>query len=312
MTKFPLHMNGVDVYDLDALKKSFDIRALLKNRAKLAGWLKGADEEEYAQKVKALSFELSDGAWLDAVARILGTETELANARKLMAEELQQKRVEDEARKRLAAEKAAEKARQAQKAAEEMTPEKIALREKTEHAMELVEKTEAIVDTGFEEDLVFALKKWRYFAVTGELVERIREILSLSPGKYEKIKDLFDDVCENNALGGPKEMSRALNALSSIEILSEEGIRFAIRLCRFSGETEVLDALYLCTLLDEEEDIILLESTYQAYDLREAKTCLNCSFWKGARYNLESKGYCSTWKGEVSPSSPCSSWTPCE
>lgn len=312
MTKFPLHMNGVDVYDLNALKKSFDIRALLQNRVKLAGWLKGADEEEYAQKVKALSSDLSDGAWLDAVARIFDVEAELANARKLMAEELQQKRVEEEARKRLAAEMAAEKARHAQMAAEEMTPERIALQEKAEYAMELVEKTEAVVDTGFEEDLVFALKNWRYFMVGGELVKRIKEILSLSPEKYEKMKETFDGICKDNALGGPMEMTRALNALSSIEILSEEGIRFAIRLCRFSGGTEILDALYLCTLLDEEEDIILLESTYQAYELREVKTCLNCSFWKGARYNLESKGYCSTWKGEVSPSSPCSSWTPCE
>lgn len=312
MTKFPLHMNGVDVYDLNALKKSFDIRALLQNRVKLAGWLKGADEEEYAQKIKGLPSDLSDDGWLDAVARILETEAELAKARKLMAEELQQKRVEDEARKRLAAEMAAEKARQAQKAAEEVTPEKIALREKAEHAMEFVEKTEAIVDTDFEEDLVFALKSWRYFMVGGELVKRIKEILSLSSGKYEKIKEVFDGVCENTALGGPMEMLRALNTLNSIESLSEEGIRFAIRLCRFSGGTEILDALYLCSLLDEEDDIILLESTYQAYNLREAKTCLNCSFWEGARNNLVSKGYCSTWKGEVSPSSPCSSWSPCK
>ena len=97
MAKFPLRMNGVDVYDIDALKKNFDIQTLVDNRTKLAGWLKGADEEELAQKVKALSHDLSNGGWLDAVAPILGIEAELAHARELIAEK---QREEEERRQR--------------------------------------------------------------------------------------------------------------------------------------------------------------------------------------------------------------------
>ena len=79
-------MSGVEVYDIEGLKKHFELNALLENRHRLSAWLKGADEEELAQKVKALSHDLSTGGWLDAVAPILGIEAELAHARELIAE----------------------------------------------------------------------------------------------------------------------------------------------------------------------------------------------------------------------------------
>lgn len=95
MAKFPIQMSGVEVYDIEGLKKHFELNALLENRHRLSAWLKGADEEELAQKVKALSHDLSTGGWLDAVAPILGIEAELAHARELIAE----KQREEEARK---------------------------------------------------------------------------------------------------------------------------------------------------------------------------------------------------------------------
>ena len=100
MAKFPIQMSGVEVYDIEGLKKHFELNALLENRHRLSAWLKGADEEELAQKVKALSHDLSTGDWLDAVAPILGIEAELAHARELIAE----KQREEEARKQREAE----------------------------------------------------------------------------------------------------------------------------------------------------------------------------------------------------------------
>ena len=100
MAKFPIQMSGVEVYDIEGLKKHFELNALLENRHRLSAWLKGADEEELAQKVKALSHDLSTGGWLDAVAPILGIEAELAHARELIAE----KQREEEARKQREAE----------------------------------------------------------------------------------------------------------------------------------------------------------------------------------------------------------------
>ena len=108
-------MNGVDVYDINALKKNFDIQTLVDNRTKLAGWLKGADEEELVQKVKALSHDLSNGGWLDAVAPILGIEAELAHARELIAE----KQREEEARKQREAEARRQREEEARKQREE-------------------------------------------------------------------------------------------------------------------------------------------------------------------------------------------------
>lgn len=163
MAKFPLRMNGVDVYDLDALKKNFDIQTLVDNRTKLAGWLKGADEEELAQEVKALSHDLSNGGWLDAVAPILGIEAELAHARELIAEK---QREEEERRQREEEERKqrkAEKTRQAQREVEKMTSEEISL---LQEAMKHAEKNGTVESV---EDLAFALKNWRYFAVVGEL-----------------------------------------------------------------------------------------------------------------------------------------------
>ena len=176
MAKFPLRMNGVDVYDIDALKKNFDIQTLVDNRTKLAGWLKGADEEELAQKVKALSHDLSNGGWLDAVAPILGIEAELAHARELIAEkereEEERRQREEEARRQRVEEarkqreeeapkqreeeerrqREAEKTRQAQLEVEKMTSEEISL---LQEAMKHAEKNGTVESV---EDLAFALK----------------------------------------------------------------------------------------------------------------------------------------------------------
>ena len=292
-------MNGVDVYDIDALKKNFDIQTLVDNRTKLAGWLKGADEEELAQKVKALSHDLSNGGWLDAVAPILGIETELAHARELIAEkqreeEDRRQREEEERRQR-----EAEKTRQAQLEVEKMTSEEISL---LQEAMKHAEKNGTVESV---EDLAFALKNWRYFAVVGELAEQVKEILSLSQEDWVKMIDALYDT-EGDEFDR-KDRLLALRNLRSIKILSGKGIQFAVSCCA-SDNGEILLGLSSCTLLDEGDDIVLLESTY----LYAEKSCLTCSSWEGDRFHLELKGYCPKWKGEVSPSSPCSSWTPCE
>lgn len=86
MAKFPIQMNGVEVYDVEALKKHFDLDVFLQYRHKLVGWLKGADEEELALRVKALSADISNDTWLDKVAAILGLEAELKEARKKESE----------------------------------------------------------------------------------------------------------------------------------------------------------------------------------------------------------------------------------
>ena len=86
MAKFPIQMNGVEVYDLEALKKHFELNAFLENRPRLAGWLKGADEDQKAADVKALAADISNDTWLEAVAKILGIEAELNEARKKEAE----------------------------------------------------------------------------------------------------------------------------------------------------------------------------------------------------------------------------------
>ena len=69
MAKFPIQMNGVEVYDVEALKKHFDLDVFLQYRHKLVGWLKGGDEEELALRVKALSADISNDTWLDKVTR---------------------------------------------------------------------------------------------------------------------------------------------------------------------------------------------------------------------------------------------------
>ena len=307
MAKFPLRMNGVDVYDIDALKKNFDIQTLVDNRTKLAGWLKGADEEELAQKVKALSHDLSNGGWLDAVAPILGIEAELAHARELIAEkqreEEERRQREEEARRQREEEerrqREAEKTRQAQLEVEKMTSEEISL---LQEAMKHAEKNGTVESV---EDLAFALKNWRYFAVVGELAEQVKEILSLSQEDWVKMIDALYDT-EGDEFDR-KDRLLALRNLRSIKILSGKGIQFAVSCCA-SDNGEILLGLSSCTLLDEGDDIVLLESTY----LYAEKSCLTCSSWEGDRFHLELKGYCPKWKGEVSPSSPCSSWTPCE
>ncbi|MCI5800533.1 hypothetical protein MR060_14045 [bacterium] len=323
MAKFPLRMNGVDVYDIDALKKNFDIQTLVDNRTKLAGWLKGADEEELAQKVKALSHDLSNGGWLDAVAPILGIEAELAHARELIAEkereEEERRQREEEARRQRVEEarkqreeeapkqreeeerrqREAEKTRQAQLEVEKMTSEEISL---LQEAMKHAEKNGTVESV---EDLAFALKNWRYFAVVGELAEQVKEILSLSQEDWVKMIDALYDT-EGDEFDR-KDRLLALRDLRSIKILSGKGIQFAVSCCA-SDNGEILLGLSSCTLLDEGDDIVLLESTY----LYAEKSCLTFSSWEGDRFHLELKGYCPKWKGEVSPSSPCSSWTPCE
>ena len=319
MAKFPLRMNGVDVYDIDALKKNFDIQTLVDNRTKLAGWLKGADEEELAQKVKALSHDLSNGGWLDAVAPILGIETELAHARELIAEkqreeeerrqreeearrqrveEARKQREEEERRQREEEERRqreAEKTRQAQLEVEKMTSEEISL---LQEAMKHAEKNGTVESV---EDLAFALKNWRYFAVVGELAEQVKEILSLSQEDWVKMIDALYDT-EGDEFDR-KDRLLALRNLRSIKILSGKGIQFAVSCCA-SDNGEILLGLSSCTLLDEGDDIVLLESTY----LYAEKSCLTCSSWEGDRFHLGLKGYCPKWKGEVSPSSPCSQW----
>lgn len=315
MAKFPLRMNGVDVYDIDALKKNFDIQTLVDNRTKLAGWLKGADEEELVQKVKALSHDLSNGGWLDAVAPILGIEAELAHARELIAEKEREEEArkqreaearrqrEEEARKQREEEerkqREAEKTRQAQREVKKMTSEEISL---LQEAMKHAEKNGTVESV---EDLAFALKNWAYFAVVGELAEQVKEILSLSQEDWVKMIDALYDT-EGDEFDR-KDRLLALRDLRSIKILSGKGIQFAISCCA-SDNGEILLGLSSCTLLDEGDDIVLLESEY----LYAEETCLTCSSWEGDRFHLDLKGYCSTWKGEVSPSSPCSSWTPCE
>ena len=299
-------MNGVDVYDIDALKKNFDIQTLVDNRTKLAGWLKGADEEELAQKVKALSHDLSNGGWLDAVAPILGIEAELAHARELIAEkqreEEERRQREEEARRQREEEerrqREAEKTRQAQLEVEKMTSEEISL---LQEAMKHAEKNGTVESV---EDLAFALKNWRYFAVVGELAEQVKEILSLSQEDWVKMIDALYDT-EGDEFDR-KDRLLALRDLRSIKILSGKGIQFAISCCA-SDNGEILLGLSSCTLLDEGDDIVLLESEY----LYAEETCLTCSSWEGDRFHLDLKGYCPKWKGEVFPSSPCSQWKRC-
>ena len=306
MAKFPLRMNGVDVYDIDALKKNFDIQTLVDNRTKLAGWLKGADEEELAQKVKALSHDLSNGGWLDAVAPILGIEAELAHARELIAEkqreEEERRQREEEARRQREEEerrqREAEKTRQAQREVKKMTSEEISL---LQEAMKHAEKNGTVESV---EDLAFALKNWAYFAVVGELAEQVKEILSLSQEDWVKMIDALYDT-EGDEFDR-KDRLLALRDLRSIKILSGKGIQFAISCCA-SDNGEILLGLSSCTLLDEGDDIVLLESEY----LYAEETCLTCSSWEGDRFHLDLKGYCPKWKGEVFPSSPCSQWKRC-
>ena len=314
MAKFPLRMNGVDVYDIDALKKNFDIQTLVDNRTKLAGWLKGADEEELVQKVKALSHDLSNGGWLDAVAPILGIEAELAHARELIAEKQREEEArkqreaearrqrEEEARRRREEEerkqREAEKTRQAQREVKKMTSEEISL---LQEAMKHAEKNGTVESV---EDLAFALKNWAYFAVVGELAEQVKEILSLSQEDWVKMIDALYDT-EGDEFDR-KDRLLALRDLRSIKILSGKGIQFAISCCA-SDNGEILLGLSSCTLLDEGDDIVLLESEY----LYAEETCLTCSSWEGDRFHLDLKGYCPKWKGEVFPSSPCSQWKRC-
>ena len=151
--------------------------------------------------------------------------------------------------------------------------------------------------------LAFALKNWAYFAVVGELAEQVKEILSLSQEDWEKMIDaLYDtEVDEFDR----EDRLLVLKNLRSIEILSGKGIQFAVS-CRASDNGVILAGLRSCILLDEGDDIVLLKSTY----LYAEKTCLTCSSWKGDRFHLDLKGYCPKWKGEVSPSSPCSQWKP--
>ena len=239
MAKFPLRMNGVDVYDIDALKKNFDIQTLVDNRTKLAGWLKGADEEELAQKVKALSHDLSNGGWLDAVAPILGIEAELAHARELIAEkqreEEERRQREEEARRQREEEerrqREAEKTRQAQLEVEKMTSEEISL---LQEAMKHAEKNGTVESV---EDLAFALKNWRYFAVVGELAEQVKEILSLSQEDWVKMIDALYDT-EGDEFDR-KDRLLALRNLRSIKILSGKGIQFAVSCCA-SDNGEIL------------------------------------------------------------------------
>ena len=180
-----------------------------------------------------------------------------------------------------------------------MTSEEISL---LQEAMKHAEKNGTVESV---EDLAFALKNWRYFAVVGELAEQVKEILSLSQEDWVKMIDALYDT-EGDEFDR-KDRLLALRDLRSIKILSGKGIQFAISCCA-SDNGEILLGLSSCTLLDEGDDIVLLESTY----LYAEKSCLTCSSWEGDRFHLELKGYCPKWKGEVSPSSPCSSWTPCE
>ena len=61
---FPLHMNGVDVYDLNGLKGNIDATVLLKSQEHFVAWLRGAGEYEFADQVEALD----SGEWLDQAA----------------------------------------------------------------------------------------------------------------------------------------------------------------------------------------------------------------------------------------------------
>ena len=70
---FPLHMNGVDVYDLNGLKGNIDATVLLKSQERFVAWLRGAGEYEFADQVEALD----SGEWLDQAAAIIGFEAEL-------------------------------------------------------------------------------------------------------------------------------------------------------------------------------------------------------------------------------------------
>ena len=154
------------------------------------------------------------------------------------------------------------------------------------------------------EDLAFALKNWAYFAVVGELAEQVKEILSLSQEDWVKMIDALYDT-EGDEFDR-KDRLLALRDLRSIKILSGKGIQFAISCCA-SDNGEILLGLSSCTLLDEGDDIVLLESEY----LYAEETCLTCSSWEGDRFHLDLKGYCPKWKGEVFPSSPCSQWKRC-
>ncbi len=80
---FPLHMNGVDVYDLNGLKGNIDATVLLKSQERFVAWLRGAGEYEFADQVEALD----SGEWLDQAAAIIGFEAELELAWKKEAEQ---------------------------------------------------------------------------------------------------------------------------------------------------------------------------------------------------------------------------------
>lgn len=127
-------MNGVEVYDLEALKKHFELNAFLENRPRLAGWLKGADEDQKAADVKALAADISNDTWLEAVAKILGIEAELNEARKKEAERqslavAKAERQEMEARKKKEFDLAVEKEIERRRLEEEKKRQRLAAAE---------------------------------------------------------------------------------------------------------------------------------------------------------------------------------------
>ena len=139
MAKFPIQMSGVEVYDVEALKKHFDLDVFLQYRHKLVGWLKGADEEELALRVKALSADISNDTWLDKVAAILGLEAELKEARKkesecksLAAVEAEQQ--EMEARKKKEFDLAVEKEIERRRLEEEKKRQRLAKKAERQHS----------------------------------------------------------------------------------------------------------------------------------------------------------------------------------
>lgn len=58
--------------NLDELKENFDVPSLMANRSRLAPWLKNRDEGELSSKIDSLPSDLSDTAWAEQVAVILG------------------------------------------------------------------------------------------------------------------------------------------------------------------------------------------------------------------------------------------------
>lgn len=134
MAKFPIQMSGVEVYDIEGLKKHFELNALLENRHRLSAWLKGADEDELALQVKALSANISNDTWLDKVGKILGMEAELKEARKKEEERqsfaaAEAERQEIEARKKKELDLAVEKEIERRRLEEEKKRQRLAAAE---------------------------------------------------------------------------------------------------------------------------------------------------------------------------------------